>query len=441
MLGNKVRSRFEYRILASFFITLLVVLPIYGAPGVESSSTSDAEASVEADLESSVAAQGVGGSAGAAAASKLQVHGFLTQAFATANFVEGGVAASPTGDERALGIPEDGTFDYRTLALQFRYEISPKDTMIVQLSNRANGFSPINEIEDEIELDWAFYERRLGDDTTVKVGRVQIPFGIYNEIRDVGTILPFYRPAFVLYREGSFTSETVDGILLSHVFGAASTWSLSADVYAGEWEGFEGGPDPDLPIRKSRSEDALGIQLWLNTPLSWLRLGLSGQTKKLSEGQEGILRRVGEEQRLDDIMFSLDMNWERFLLRGEWRSFKPEIPGPGPNIDISLDLVSYYVQAGWYINDKIHLYLQREVASAETSAIFFANSPKLNSRQDDGIVLNYRYTPNIVLKAEYHDVEEEQLGLRPFGNTPLLEQFIVPADDGNYFILSFSASF
>ncbi len=87
--------------------------------------------------------------------SKLEVHGFLTQAFATANFGKGGFL-NPTVDDQVLGIPEDGTYDYRTLAIQFRYAISPKDTMVIQFSSRALGKSPISDIEDEIELDWAF---------------------------------------------------------------------------------------------------------------------------------------------------------------------------------------------------------------------------------------------------------------------------------------------
>ena len=76
--------------------------------------------------------------------SKLEVHGFLTQAYGTASFATGPAADLSGGenfDEKLIGIPEDGTFDYRNLALQFRYEISENDTMIIQLSNEATGVS------------------------------------------------------------------------------------------------------------------------------------------------------------------------------------------------------------------------------------------------------------------------------------------------------------
>ena len=74
------------------------------------------------------------------AGERFQFHGFLTQAYATANFTDLG----PTPDEVILGIPEDGTSSYRFLAMQFRYEISDRDLVVIQLSSRALGDSPIS---------------------------------------------------------------------------------------------------------------------------------------------------------------------------------------------------------------------------------------------------------------------------------------------------------
>ena len=205
--------------------------------------------------------------------SKLSVHGFLTQAYATADFAKGQFPA-PHPDEILLGIPEDGTTAYRNLALQFRYEMTPKDIFVVQFSSRALGDSVIEEVEDEIELDWAFYERRLADHTSLKVGRVKVPLGIFNEYRDVGTILPFYRPAYSFYREGSITSETVDGLDLSHTFNPGSDWSLELDVYFGEYELIEFAPFlSEQQAVLAKAKDVIGAQLWLNTPIYGLRFG------------------------------------------------------------------------------------------------------------------------------------------------------------------------
>ena len=70
-----------------------------------------------------------------------------------------------------LGIPNDGTFDYRRVALLFRFKATPNDAFVVQLANRRLGESLINDFTPEVQLDWAFYERRLGDNGTLRIGK------------------------------------------------------------------------------------------------------------------------------------------------------------------------------------------------------------------------------------------------------------------------------
>jgi len=371
---------------------------------------------------------------------KLQIHGFLTQAFATADFLDGGFA-SPSANESALGISEDGTTDYRFLALQFRYEISPKDLVVIQLSSRALGFSPIDQVEDEIELDWAFYERRIGDHTSLKVGRVQIPIGIYNEIRDVGTILPFYRPPFTFYREGSFTSETVDGLALSHTFFPRSAWSLDADFYGGEWDQFEVAPDAPEAAAFARAEDAFGFQLWLQTPVQGLRFGFGGHRKKLSGG---VFRPPGVKgETIEDWYVSVDASLSRFVFRSEYHEFDPTLNLP-PAPPIFLTLSAWYAQLGYLATDKVQLWLQYEVAGVESDSAIQTRPEDRDDRTDLGFSFNYLFRPNLVLKLEYHEVEEEQSLLVPVpapGGGFLLDPMLFEADDGSYTILSLSASF
>src|SRR5205085_12405810 len=111
--------------------------------------------------------------------------------------------------------------------------------------------------------------------TGLKVGKVQIPLGIYNEVRDVGTVLPFYRPSFNFYGEGAFTSETVDGIVVSHNFFNDSAWSVDADAYFGGWDLIETDFASNVSSR-ARVENTVGTQIWLNTPINGLRLGTGG---------------------------------------------------------------------------------------------------------------------------------------------------------------------
>lgn len=384
--------------------------------------------------------------------SKLFVHGFLTQAFATGSFQEGrfdvepGVPAGPTAEELSLGIPKDGTTDYRSVAIQFRYEITPQDIMIVQLSSRALGDSPISDSEDEVELDWAFYERRIRDHTSVKVGRVQIPFGIFNEFRDVGTILPFYRPAFVFYREGSFTTETVDGVLLSHTFAAESEWSVEANLYYGEFDLVELDPF-SVQALPARCEDCWGSQFWLNTPIFGLRFGVGTQRRNLTEGAEGITRPIGGKDSFDEWLASVDAVFTKWVFRAEYREFDT-----GPNVfpafgvdDFTAKFPSYYIQVGFHPTQKFRIYVQSEVSEFETNTGLFTQPQSFTAREDLGIALNYLFSPNVVLKAEYHDVSGEDQGFAPvlLPNPPFfqLQPIYTDIDGGDYTIISLSASF
>jgi hypothetical protein len=78
--------------------------------------------------------------------SKLSIHGYLNQAFAISDGYQ------------YLGINDNGTADYRTAALQFRYAVTDQDQLVLQLSHERLGDSKINDLHDDVEWDWAFYQ-------------------------------------------------------------------------------------------------------------------------------------------------------------------------------------------------------------------------------------------------------------------------------------------
>lgn len=48
-------------------------------------------------------------------------------------------------------------------------------------SRIGEGGSLVNDFTPELQLDWAFYERRFGDNTLLRIGKAPIPMGISNE--------------------------------------------------------------------------------------------------------------------------------------------------------------------------------------------------------------------------------------------------------------------
>ena len=107
-----------------------------------------------------------------------------------------------------FGLNRDGTSDYRAIALQFGYKISDKDRVVTQLLHRNFGTSPLKAIQPTVEPVWAFYEHRFDNGTSVKLGRNPLPRGLFNEVRFIGTLLPFYRVGSAVYGE---TLEFLDG--------------------------------------------------------------------------------------------------------------------------------------------------------------------------------------------------------------------------------------
>jgi hypothetical protein len=326
---------------------------------------------------------------------KITLHGYLTQAYAQSD------------GHQFLGITEDGTADYRTAALQIRADITPDDTFVLQLDHERIGESQVQTLKDDVGVDWLFYEHRFGS-SAVKVGRIQIPFGIYNEVRDVGTLLPFYRPPHNFYGEAAYSSETIDGIVLSHrrAFG---NWGLDVDLHFGDWKFIERTIDNSYVT--DEVDDSLGLELWLDTPISGLRIGAGGMQYQISQP-------TGEAE-WKAYHVSVAGEFDRFAVHAEnkWVDL-----GKGFLVDIR------YLHLGVNVTDKIVLNGQLEEFYVDIDGF-----PRAKGDEDLAFGVNYAFRPDLVLKAEHHSNEGRLWleDLTPFG----------PNVDTKYWILSLSTSF
>ena len=313
---------------------------------------------------------------------KFEFHGFLTQAYAK------------TDGEPYLGMTEDGTWNYRNVALQFRYAINDDNHLVFQLDNEALGESPIEELRDDVQLDWAFYEHRYHRGTgSVRVGRSPTPIGIYNEVRNVGNVLPFYSPPTFMYGQVLFNAETLDGVALSNRILPAKDWNFDLDAYVGEWEFVENESRTNtLAVAKARN--AVGARLWVNTPILGLRFGGGGYT---FEATEGILR-VEEEDRWKVFMGSVDASLSSFWVRAEY--MRAELPVSfGPFVSSIAKPKIWYAQAGWDATARLKFAVQYEEADFEINAPF----PLPPAVSDDlGFSVRYQLLPETLLRAEYH---------------------------------------
>jgi hypothetical protein len=329
-------------------------------------------------------------------ADHLTLHGYLSQAYAKSS------------DLPIAGITSKATTDYRVAALQFRYSVSDNDNVVVQLKHRRLGTSLVPDAATDLEVDWAFFAHRFGS-ASVRVGRVPIPLGIYNETRNVGTIIPFYRAPTSFYIDGI---ESLDGIALSHR-AEADGWALESTVYGGGlWiKSVAYMPDGPLPYT-DRAENNYGAQLWVSTPWTGLRVGGAMLRLNLHQGPMDFPVTVAQG--------SIDGTFDHFIVRGEYH-------------DLNLNGVRqsrYYVQTQVKATEKLSINGQLEHANARDP---MGLAPQYENLHDVVGGASYAFERNLVFKVEEHYV-------RGFGFDMFLNPTAAPRKS-NYFMASMAVSF
>lgn len=353
------------------FYTLLCCLASAALAGAEGTASPDSAAAAASDRGAESAAPSESTEAKADHEGwpfKFFINGFLNEAWARSD-----------GNE-IYGIGKGGTFDYRTAAVILRVEPTPDDIFSVKLRHERIGASEFQQFIPEVGLDWFFYEHRFGDDTAIRVGRVKIPFGIYNEVRDVGTLLPFYRPPTDFYGTGSFTTETVDGALVSHQFHLGS-WQLDGDLYGGGWQFVQRVTEG---VFQSKVRDSIGTELWLTPPVPGLRVGAGGMIFHILDPGGHDTTTV----RANMYHVSLEEDFGRVLTQVEYK--RRDIQDAHVN--------EGYAHAGVRLTDKVTLNGQ-----VELEHVVIMEVPQgFTQDRDWAVGLNYAFAHSVVLKGEVH---------------------------------------
>lgn len=366
---------------------------------------------------------------------RFELHGHLSVAYAEASSdgLEGDLVS-----DAILGLSEDGSADYRNAALMLRFRAADRHTFVAQLSHQNLADSVLGQVTDDVEINWLFWDWQIGTYTRLRLGRLPTPAGIFNEVRDVGTVLPFFRPAFNFYREGSLFSESIDGVSLSHQLFTDTSWQLEATVYFGEFEVFEQGAGIATEIFQVDADNALGTQLWLDTPLDGVRLGVGTLRWDVSEESQF----NSTEATWESWYASVDASFQKWELRSEHRVV--ELPFETRlGILGEAEVTATYFQVGWHATDQLSFYAQSELTDInQRSDVYLGGSFDLDERDDVGIAVNYAFRPSMVAKVEFHWQDFELTETVPIftdeGLRIRIESFDV---DNEYFIAGLAFSF
>jgi hypothetical protein len=346
---------------------------------------------------------------------RLSVHGFLTQAYGR------------TDDHQLLGITPDGTSDYRVAALQFRFDADPDNAFVLQLSHERLGRSPLSALEPAVDLDWVFYERRFGEYTVVRVGKVRTPLGLFNEIRDVGTLLALYRPPVSVYGEQVYTTETVSGAMVGRRIPLGA-WALDVEAFFGSWDFVQ----YDLATY-AHVDGGYGGQVWINAPIDGLRAG-AGHLRYTV----GNLVGAPADAEDDHVAWiaSLQGDFTRFSVRSEvFHAAFGET-----DLGYTGKAERYYAQAVVHLTDWMDVVGQADFEDIRLDVTApFAFSFDGNENRDLGVGVRYAPAPNLVVKLEGHAFRGYRIedGPPPYGSP----QYGAPRTRVRYALLSVSTSF
>lgn len=303
-----------------------------------------------------------------------------------------------------LGGKKNGTSSNSALSINLSGQINDRFSVSSQFQMDFGM-----EGETEADLDYVFGEWRVVDAFKLRAGQVKQPFGIYTEVYDVGTVRPFLRLPSSVYGLSGMVGEAYRGVGFTGS-RALGKWEVSYDAYTGGLHRLEDeAPGDFYRILNGTTDDTLGVEgmggestdrlyggrVWLSTPVSGLRFG--GSTYRGESFEEG-----EEDEVINAMGGSLEYAANRFTLRSEyvytWENDNDNM-------------------TGWYAEGSFRPYGKWEIAGmfddwrADLDGPEYKDALSLIRHKEVAAGLNYRFSPNFVIKMSHHWVDGNRFAM------------------------------
>ncbi len=330
----------------------------------------------------------------------VEIHGFVSQGFLKSsdyNYL--------ANDSR------DGSFAFNEMGINFSKNLTDKLRMGVQLFSRDLG----DVANHKINVDWAYADYRWQDWLGVRAGRIKIPLGLFNEIRDLDMlrtciVLPMSQTYTDLLRD---TLAAMDGVgVYGHIpindtFGSidyqAMVGTIDVDLDSGVRKLLESELREQIPGLSVESLDsgiceAFSI-LW-HTPLDGLNLRTSGLWYDFDVGMNmpsllPILGTSSVTMKNEDVltlMHSAEYTWNNLTLIFEFTRFE-HLMVAKPLLMRTREIVrQFYVMANYRFNDWFEMgaYRAKDKSTGDT---------------DTALTLRFDINENWIAKLEIHSVD------------------------------------
>ena len=143
----------------------------------------------------------------------IEIHGFVSQGFLK------------SGENNIFADTEDGTFQFNEFGMHVMAELIEQLHAGLQIFSRDLGDIGNN----DLTLDWAYGDYRWRDWFGVRAGKIKIPYGFYNETRDVDMLRTnIFLPSSIYYEGNRERQNTLIG---AGVYGNVSLSSAGTLIY------------------------------------------------------------------------------------------------------------------------------------------------------------------------------------------------------------------
>ncbi len=372
--------------------------------------------------------------------SQIRLNGFASQGYLSSS------------DNNFLADTTDGTFQYNELGLTVNTKVSDKLRVGAQLLSRDLGEVGNN----EVRLDWGYGDYRFTDYFGVRAGKVKLPLGLYNEGRDSDflramTFLPqsIYnenqRDMLVAYQGvGIYGNLAFDdaGDLDYHLFYGTSNMPDDALMFKTLRKSFSRISSQTVTAVQEKDSSLYGGSLVYNTPLDGLRFGISFLDSELDFTADygAGLNGPGQLKIDNHFVLSLEYIQEYFGLMAEYMEMKSTQTFLGISA-AEKNPQAWYVMLHWYANDQLTFSALYDVLYADkndkdgNSFVAMGMPDFLGWRKDLSFGARYDVSDNWTLKAEYHQVEGNEIFATVINDASKL------AEDWDYFALKATFNF
>ena len=308
--------------------------------------------------------------------SGVAVHGFGSWAFGR------------TSDNVYLAGTPQGEFRFVSMALNLSTRV--EDKLLVHAQAEATE----NEDATHLALNYAFAEYAVSDRLKLRLGQVKHPFGLYTEVRSVGTLRPFLDLPQGFYGPVGFSGDSYRGVGLSGT-ADAGRWGFEYDLYGGgndlqkfavpeEYYAGSDLQDVEEEIEEQSTRNVAGGRIVVQTPLAGFTVGTSVYTGILNEPASNRRTVVAGQLRYQSDRLTVEAEGARE------KQVKDETAIGG------------YVQVAYKLTPQWQLAGQLDRLTNRFFGVRADDTPSLQYHREAAVALDYWVSSAFVVKAEYH---------------------------------------